>query len=99
MVALLFYWFSLLIQVAWILLSVGLSVMYLRNKENGNLWAFAVLNILSIIYSGIVIWIYNTWDFGIQTSNWFAIIVGILVVLTIIEFVLGCSPKNPKSIA
>ncbi|MGX7417707.1 hypothetical protein ACWOFR_02765 [Carnobacterium gallinarum] len=93
MVAFLFYWFSLLVQVAWIVLSIGLCGMYLKNKENGNLWAFGALNILSILYSLVVIWIYNTWDFGVKTSGSFMIIVGILVVLTILEFILGREPK------
>lgn len=94
MVAFMFYWFSLLVQVAWIVLSVGLSAMYLNNKENGNLWAFSALNILSMIYSLVVIWIYNTWDFGVITSSWFIIIVGILAILTVLEFILGREPKT-----
>lgn len=94
MVAFIFYWFSFLVQIAWIVLSLGLCVMYLKNKENGNLWAFGALNILSIIYSLVVIWIYNTWDFGVQTATTgFMIIVGVLVVLTILEFILGREPK------
>lgn len=94
MVAFMFYWFSLLVQVAWIVLSVGLCAMYLNNKENGNLWAFSALNILSMIYSLVVIWIYNTWDFGVTTSSWFIIIVGILAILTVLEFILGREPKT-----
>lgn len=95
MVAFLFYWFSILVNIAWLVLSVGFSIYYLVKKENGNLWAFGLFNIFAIIYLLIVFWIYNAWDFGVTLAS--GLLLGIVVVnavLSILQFILGRAPKK-----
>lgn len=95
MVAFLFYWFSILVNIAWLVLSVGFSIYYLAKKENGNLWAFGLFNIFAIIYLLVVFWIYNTWDFGVTLAS--SLLLGIVVVnavLSILQFILGRTSKK-----
>lgn len=95
MVAFLFYWFSILVNIAWLVLSIGFSIYYLAKKENGNLWAFGLFNIFAIIYLLVVFWIYNTWDFGVTLAS--SLLLGIVVVnavLSILQFILGRTSKK-----
>ncbi len=94
MVPFLVYWGSILINIAWIILSAGFSVWYLANKENGNLWAFALFNVLAVIYLGIIYAIYNTWNFDVKLySSLFIGIIVILLALTVLQAILGREPK------
>ena len=43
------YWGVILACIAWLALSVYFSVFYLVRKENGNLWAFALFNVIAAI--------------------------------------------------
>lgn len=95
MVAFLFYWFSILVNIAWLVFSIGFSIYYLAKKENGNLWAFGLFNIFAIIYLLVVFWIYNTWDFGVTLAS--SLLLGIVVVnavLSILQFILGRTSKK-----
>ena len=94
MVAYLFYWFSILVNIAWVILSVGFSIYYLAKKEDGNLWFFGLFNVLAIIYLAVVFWIYHTWDFGVTLAT--SLLVGVIIanaVLTILQAILGRAPK------
>ncbi|WEG73275.1 hypothetical protein [Vagococcus intermedius] len=94
MVAFLIYWASILISIAWIIISVGFCIYYLSNKENGNLWAFAFLNVLAAIFLAIVLLVYKTWDFDITTYS--SLMYGLIaaeLVLAVIKGFLGREPK------
>lgn len=94
MVAFLIYWASILVSIAWIAISTGFSVYYLANKENGNLWAFALFNVLAAIVLAIVLLVYKTWDFGITTySSLMYALIAVELVLAVIKAVLGREPK------
>ncbi|MBP1045956.1 hypothetical protein I6N96_06655 [Enterococcus sp. BWM-S5] len=96
MVAFIIYWAAILVCVAWGVLSIGFSVFYLSRKENGNLWAFALFNVIAGIVLAIVLVIYKTWDFDITTYS--SLIYAILAsfgVLTVLQAILGREPKSP----
>jgi len=58
-------WGLILINIAWLALSLYFSIFYLVRKENGNLWAFGLLNVLSAVVLWVTMLIYNTWGWGI----------------------------------
>ncbi|WP_086351014.1 hypothetical protein [Candidatus Enterococcus clewellii] len=96
MVAFIIYWAAILVCIAWGVLSIGFSVFYLSRKENGNLWAFALFNVIAAIALAIVLVIYKTWDFDITTYS--SLIYAILAsfgVLTVLQAILGREPKSP----
>ncbi|QIL46041.1 hypothetical protein G7081_02515 [Vagococcus coleopterorum] len=96
MVANIIFWAFILINIAWIIISTGFSIYYLINKENGNLWAFGFLNIVSAIVLALVLLVYTTWNFNVTTQfslNLIYVILGAEVVLAIIKFILGREPK------
>ncbi|MGX7151227.1 hypothetical protein [Enterococcus ureasiticus] len=95
MVAFIIYWAAILVCIAWGVLSLWFSIYYLSRKENGNLWAFAFLNVLAAIVLAIVLVIYKTWDFDISTYS--SLIYAILAsygVLTVLQAILGREPKE-----
>lgn len=94
MVAFIIYWASIIVSIAWIAISTGFSIYYLLNKENGNLWAFAFLNVLAAIVLAIFLVVYRTWDFDITTYS--SLMYGLIaaeLVLAVIKAVLGREPK------
>lgn len=94
MVAFLIYWASILVSIAWIIISTGFSIYYLANKENGNLWAFGFLNVIAAIVLAIVLVVYKTWDFDITTYS--SLMYGLIaaeLVLAVLKFILGREPK------
>ena len=96
MVAFIIYWAAILVCIAWGILSLGFSVFYLSRKENGNLWAFALFNVIAGIVLAIVLLIYKTWDFGIATySSLIYTILATYGVLTVLQAILGREPKAP----
>ena len=95
MVPFLIYWGIILVCIAWLALSVFFSVFYLAKKENGNLWAFALFNVIAAIVLAITLAIYRTWGWGItQYSSLIYLVLGLLVALTLIQAVLGREPKE-----
>lgn len=60
------YWGVILACIAWLALSVYFSVFYLVRKENGNLWAFALFNVIAAIVLAITLAVYRTWGWGIN---------------------------------
>lgn len=96
MVANIIFWAFILINIAWIIISTGFSIYYLMNKENGNLWAFGFLNIVSAIVLALVLLVYTTWNFGVTTQfslNLIYFLIAAEVILAIIKFILGREPK------
>ena len=90
MVPAIIYWACILVGIAWTVLSIGLSLFYLARKENGNLWAFTVFNILVVILLAIILVVYRTWDFDISTySSLINLIIWANVALTVIQAILG----------
>ncbi|MGK0552513.1 hypothetical protein ACSFB8_10600 [Enterococcus faecalis] len=95
MVAFIIYWAAILICIAWGLLSLWFSIYYLSRKENGNLWAFALFNVIAGIVLAIVLVIYKTWDFNITTySSLIYTILASYIVLTVLQAILGREPKT-----
>ncbi|GMA07174.1 hypothetical protein GCM10025886_03250 [Tetragenococcus halophilus subsp. flandriensis] len=98
MLAAIIYWGLILINIAWLALSLYFSIFYLVRKENGNLWAFGLLNVLSAVVLWVTMLVYNTWGWGItQYSSFIYLILGLLIGLTVIQAILGREPKNPKT--
>lgn len=96
MVASIIYWAIILVCIAWFALSLYFSVFYLARKENGNLWAFGLFNVLAAIVLAISLVIYRTWgqNWGVtQYSSLIYIVLGLLVALTLVQAVLGREPK------
>ncbi|MDN5810885.1 MAG: hypothetical protein L0H21_05060, partial [Tetragenococcus koreensis] len=86
------------INIAWLALSLYFSIFYLVRKENGNLWAFGLLNVLSAVVLWVTMLIYNTWSWGItQYSSLIYLILGLLLGLTVIQAILGREPKETKA--
>jgi len=99
MVAFIIYWASILVCIAWGILSLWFSVFYLSKKENGNLWAFAALNVIAGIFLAIILAIYKTWDFDITTySSLIYTILASYGVLTVLQAILGREPKSVPQI-
>lgn len=95
MVPFIIYWGIILVCIAWLALSVFFSVFYLAKKENGNLWAFALFNVIAAIVLAVTLAIYRTWGWGItQYSSLIYLVLGLLVALTLIQAVLGREPKE-----
>ncbi|GEQ50078.1 hypothetical protein LQF61_10845 [Tetragenococcus koreensis] len=98
MLAAIIYWGLILINIAWLALSLYFSIFYLVRKENGNLWAFGLLNVLSAVVLWVTMLIYNTWSWGItQYSSLIYLILGLLLGLTVIQAILGREPKETKA--
>ncbi|MDR0922079.1 MAG: hypothetical protein LBM95_06840 [Lactobacillales bacterium] len=99
MVPFLIYWGALFVGFAWIVLSLFFTIFYTVRKENGNLWMFAIFNILCLIVLAIVVSFYRGFDgFGItQYSSTYFGAIGVLAVLTVLDVILGRTPKPVKA--
>lgn len=96
MVAAIIYWAMIIISFGWLAVSLYFSIFYLARKENGNLWAFGFLNVITAIIQAIVLVVYRTLgqDWGVtQYSSLIYLALGLLLGLTIIQAVLGREPK------
>ncbi len=96
MVPSIIYWGVILACIAWLALSIYFSIFYLARKENGNLWAFAFLNVITAIIQALVLLVYRTLgqDWGVtQYSSLIYLALGLLLGLTVIQAVLGREPK------
>ncbi len=97
MLASIIYWGIILVCIAWATLSVWFSLFYLVRRERGNLWAFALFNVIAAIVLAISLVIYRTWSFGVtQYSSLIYLVLGILLGLTLIQAVLGIE-RNTKA--
>ncbi|MGI6155441.1 MAG: hypothetical protein ACOYEB_05750, partial [Enterococcus lemanii] len=66
----------------------------LTRKENGNLWAFALFNVLVAIVLAIALVVFRTWGFGVtQYSSLIYIVLAALGGLTVFQAILGREPK------
>ena len=80
------YWGVILACIAWLALSVYFSVFYLVRKENGNLWAFALFNVIAAIVLAITLAVYRTWGWGItQYSSLIYLILAIYGVVVLLQ--------------
>ena len=94
MLASIIYWAIIFACIAWGVLSLWFSIFYLSRKENGNLWAFALFNVLAAIVLAISLVIYRTWGFGVvQYSSLIYLVLGILLVMAVLQAILGREPK------
>ncbi len=68
---------------------------YLVRKENGNLWAFALFNVIAAIVLAITLAVYRTWGWGItQYSSLIYLILAIYGVVVLLQAILGREPKK-----
>ncbi|MHC5247306.1 hypothetical protein [Enterococcus sp. LJL120] len=91
------YWGLILVNMAWIALSLFFGIFYLSRKENGNLWVFAFLNVVSVIALGVTMFVFRTWRsyFAIvQYSSLIWVLIGILLVIALAYAILGREPKE-----
>lgn len=86
--------------IGWGIWNLIFSVVYLKNKENGNLWFFAILNILTLLFGLLFWWVFNNhawqeyWLVKATATN--SLLGGVLiayVVLIIAQVILGREPK------
>lgn len=99
MVPFIIYWAIILVCIAWVALSVFFSIFYLARKENGNLWAFALFNVIAAIVLAITLAIYRTWGWGItQYSSLIYLVLGLLIGLTVLQAILGREPKDAPAV-
>ena len=95
MVAFIIYWAAIIACIAWGVLSIWFSVFYLSRKENGNLWAFALFNVIAAIVLAITLAVYRTWGWGItQYSSLIYLILAIYGVVVLLQAILGREPKK-----
>lgn len=95
MLASIIYWAIILVCIAWAAISLYFSVFYLTRKENGNLWAFALFNVLAAIVLAIALVIFRTWGFGVtQYSSLIYVVLAVLGGLTVLQAILGREPKT-----
>ena len=94
MLASIIYWAIILVCIVWAAISLFFSVFYLTRKENGNLWAFALFNVLIAIVLAIALVVFRTWGFGVtQYSSLIYIVLAALGGLTVLQAILGREPK------
>lgn len=100
MAAPIIYWGVIFALIGWGIWNLIFSVVYLKNKENGNLWFFAILNILTLLFGLLFWWVFNNhawqeyWLVKATATN--SLLGGILiayVVLIIAQVILGREPK------
>ncbi|WP_076786510.1 hypothetical protein [Latilactobacillus curvatus] len=96
MAATIIYWGVTFALIGWGIWNLIFSVVYLKNKENGNLWFFAILNTLTLLFG----WVFNNhawqeyWLVKATATN--SLLGGVLiayVVLIIAQVILGREPK------
>ena len=94
------YWGVTFALIGWGIWNLIFSVVYLKNKENGNLWFFAILNILTLLFGLLFWWVFNNhawqeyWLVKATATN--SLLGGVLiayVVLIIAQVILGREPK------
>ncbi|MBP2057753.1 thiamine biosynthesis lipoprotein [Lactobacillus colini] len=66
MFATVFYWCVVVVACLWGVWSLVWSLIYLAKRENGNLWIFAIINVLGVIALALLYWIY-----GSQDNQWY----------------------------
>lgn len=100
MAATIIYWGVIFVLIGWGIWNLIFSVVYLKNKENGNLWFFAILNILTLLFGLLFWWVFNNhawqeyWLVKATATN--SLLGGVLiayVVLIIAQVILGREPK------
>lgn len=94
MLPFLIYWAIIIACIAWLALSIFFSIFYLSRKENGNLWFFALINVIAAIVLAISLVVYRTWGWGItQYSSLIYLVLGAYAVVTVFQAIFGREPK------
>lgn len=100
MVATIIYWGVTCALIGWGIWNLIFSIVYLKNKENGNLWFFAILNTLALLFGLLFWWVFNNhaWQeyWLVQATATNRLLGSILiayVVLIIAQVILGREPK------
>ncbi|MBA1392732.1 hypothetical protein EQ500_02405 [Lactobacillus sp. XV13L] len=103
MFATIFYWIVIAVTGLWALWSAAWSVIYLAKRENGNLWIFAIMNILVLGILGLMYLIYssegNQWYWFASSRSDISLLVYMTMgyaVLVVLQALLGIT-RNPKT--
>ncbi|KRM24004.1 hypothetical protein [Latilactobacillus graminis] len=100
MAATIIYWGMTFALIGWGVWNLIFSIIYLKNKENSNLWFFAILNTLTVLCGLLFWWVFNNhgwqeyWLVKATTTN--SLLGGVLiayVVLIVAQVILGREPK------
>lgn len=99
-----FYWVVVCAAILWGLWSLVWSIVYISKHENGNLWIFAIINLISSIVLGLIYWIYTSQDyqwywFASKRADigWIAYVFIAYLVLVVFQFVLGFTKKTKNA--
>lgn len=100
MVATILYWAVVAAMCGWGLWTIVFSLIYLGNHENGNLWFFAILNTLTLIFGAIFYWVFSNtawqkyWvDSTVNMGPWLGILLIAYIVLIVLQLILGREKK------
>ncbi|KRM72787.1 hypothetical protein [Lacticaseibacillus brantae] len=101
MVAAILYWGVIAALIGWGLWNILFSIIYVHNHENGNLWFFAILNTLTLIFGGIFMWVMNNaaWQrywftTGTKTSPILGYLLIAYIVLVVLQVIFGREGKQ-----
>ncbi|WP_225047507.1 hypothetical protein [Lacticaseibacillus kribbianus] len=104
MVATILYWAVVCALIGWGAWNIVFSAIYVHNHENGNLWFFAILNVLTVLFTVIfsVVMSNTAWqkfwlvDSVTNGPLLFYIIIA-YVVLIVLQLILGREKKIAKA--
>ena len=88
MLASIIYWAIILVCIAWTALSVWFTIFYLSRKENGNLWAFSLFNVIAAIVLAISLFVFPCTTYS-KTSISLSVKFLVLIALQYIDIILS----------
>lgn len=96
MVATILYWAVVLLMAGWGAWTLIFSLIYIAHHENGNLWFFAILNTLGLIFAGIFYWVMSNaawqkywFDSTVKMGPWLGALLIAYIVLILVQVVFG----------
>lgn len=100
MVATILYWAVVLLMAAWGAWTLVFSLINLARHENGNLWFYAILNTLGLVFAAIFYWVMSNtawqkywFDSTVQMGPWLGALLIAYIVLILLQVILGRERK------
>ncbi|AWN32868.1 MULTISPECIES: hypothetical protein [Lactobacillus] len=104
MFATVFYWIIIAATGLWGVWSAAWSMIYVAKHENGNLWIFAIINVLILALLGLANLIYSTegnqWYWFSSTRADISLLVYMLFAycaLVVLQVLFGITRKPKKA--
>lgn len=104
MFATVFYWCIVTAACLWGAWSLIWSLVYLAKRENGNLWIFAIINLLGVIALALLNWIYssqdNQWYWFVSKQldiSWLVYLLYFYIVLVVFQALAGITKRAKKA--